>query len=140
ELYRGGRRVAVGSTDAQGLAHLVGQPDASWNRWHRDDAIHAIVRAGDDWTLVRQDWDDGIAPWRFGIWSDWDDDARSAVTHGFLDRGVYRPGDTVHARVTWRVRSSAGLELPPAGTRAQWRLSTPDGAEVTSGEGTLDDR
>lgn len=140
ELYRGRVRVASGSTDPQGLAHLVGQPDPSWSRWSDGDALYAIARLGHDFTVVRQDWNDGIAPWHFGIWSDWDADARSGASHGFLDRGVYRPGDTVHARATFRIRSAAGLELPGADAGVRWIWSGPDGGELAEGKGSLDDR
>ncbi|MEZ4236390.1 MAG: alpha-2-macroglobulin family protein [Myxococcota bacterium] len=95
-----------------------------------------IHKAGDT-SLVLSDWDDGLEPWHFDIWGgEFREEARPG--HGFADRGVYRLGDPVYARATFRVQSGEGLELPRG--EATWKLYDPDDGEVANGSGSLDAR
>lgn len=139
DFYQGKRKLGTATADASGLARFEGAPAAGWQQWGASDRIRVVARDGADWTLVEQGWSDGIESYRFGIWGGFDADGRQATSHGFADRGVYRPGDPAYARVTFRVQSAAGLEVP-AGADVQWTFSDPDGARLSEGEGQLDAR
>lgn len=139
ELYVGKEQVATAQADAQGLAAFQGQPGWEWTLYG-DQPLWAIARSGDDWTVVNHEWRYGIEPWGPGVYRSWASYAQRAVSHGFLDRGVYRPGDPVYARVTFRLQTAQGLEIPSAEKGVTWSFRDPQGTVVQEGEGTLDDR
>lgn len=99
--------LAQSVTDAQGMALLPKHlPDP---RSHDDYACPLFVsaRLGDDLSFARSDWDEGIETWRFGLPQDWRADNR--VAHSVLDRGLFRPGDTVHMKHILRDQRAGGL-------------------------------
>lgn len=125
------------TADAMGVARFPdGILPAGWRSW--DDEVWVEARLGDDVALVNHEWRAGPGPWRFGIYSSFDSDGRQVRTYGFLDRGVYKLGDPVHARVTLRGLDIDGLDIPSGSVT--WTLKDDNGAEVRSGEGRLDDR
>ena len=136
EVYQGPQRIGMSRTNDQGLARVAGAPTAQWERW--DETIWALLRHGSDVSVVHQGWNDGLSPYNFNIWGSFEPSGRRASSHGFIDRGVYRPGDDVHARVTFRFKNATGLDVP-SGT-VTWSLTDPHGESVSSGTGSLDDR
>lgn len=127
-----------GTTGPDGLATFP-MPDG-WNDGSQWGGPRLLVTAEGDAGvgLTWSDWNDGIAPWSAGIWSEWDENAKVPVSMGFIDRGIYRPGDPVYARAMWRVQSDAGLEMPPEGATVGWVLKNPDWDDVETGKGVLD--
>ncbi|MEQ1567508.1 MAG: Ig-like domain-containing protein [Myxococcota bacterium] len=126
--------VATVPTDADGLAHFDA-PGADWSRWSHK--LWARIEQGDDVSLVTSDWTDGLSPWNFSVYEGAFRNT-STVAHGYADRGVYRLGDPVYARASFRIQSAKGLEQA-VGT-AKWTLDDPEGTTVAEGEGTLDRR
>jgi uncharacterized protein YfaS (alpha-2-macroglobulin family) len=61
---------------------------------------------------VRSDWNEGIEPWRFGVYS-WGDNSPLRI-HGILDRSLFRPGQTLSVKHLARSRDSRGFSLPAA--------------------------
>lgn len=122
-------------TDASGLARIDGVPGPGWSRWEHD--VWARLKKGGDNAIVWQNWDDGLEPWSFGVYGGFESQQR-VVAHGFADRGVYRLGDPVYARSTFRIPSGNGLEMAVA--EVHWTLTDPSGTEYASGDGSLDAR
>ncbi|MCO4747289.1 MAG: Ig-like domain-containing protein, partial [Proteobacteria bacterium] len=137
ELLRGNDVVATAQTGADGRVSFDTGPQPGWRPWG-DAQYWARLTKSSDVSLVTQHMNDGIGPWNFSIHADFEPRGYDVAGHGFADRGVYRPGDPIYARATFRKQSAKGLETPNA--KVAWKLSSPDGDEVAEGEGELDER
>jgi uncharacterized protein YfaS (alpha-2-macroglobulin family) len=89
-----------------------------------------FARHGDDVTFVDPD-----APGRFAAWSFGVDSAtvpHGLALRGFLhtDRGLYRPGDTVHVRGLARLLQLGGRLYVPSGAEATVTVSDPSDREL----------
>jgi alpha-2-macroglobulin len=136
-LYMAGDHIGTGTTDEGGVVSVQGAPGDDWNAWSNEE-LTVVAKTDDDLAFVRHNWNSGMSPWRFGHSGDFDADGEKIRSHGFTDRGIYKPGDPVHARATWRRADASGLSTPDA--PVSWSLESPDGDTVDSGEGTLDAR
>jgi uncharacterized protein YfaS (alpha-2-macroglobulin family) len=140
-----GKQVWVAKTDASGLAKLPGsakllaQPsvddsddvnEEGWEDWdsYRSQRLIAVVEKGEDVAVVDGNWANGIQIWNFGV----PEERRGGATQirGFLqsDRGLYRPGETVHFKGI--VREIAAGRAPKVPKRA------PVSVEVTDARGS----
>lgn len=128
-----GAVLATGTTDENGIAHLdsLPPPDAlascsvrdedwsnPWRGWRGsnraldgiDRGVFVTARLDDDLSFVFSGWDDGIEPWRFGIYSyAW---GRPAGLHTVFGRTLLRAGDTVHMKHVFRLETGSGFALP----------------------------
>ena len=105
-----GKQVWVEVTSADGLVKIPGQraaqaaagaragPPGEGEDWdsYRSQRLIAIVEKAGDLAVVDGNWSNGIQIWNFGV----PEDRHGGVTkiRGFIqsDRGLYRPGETVH--------------------------------------------
>lgn len=130
-----GKAFAQATTDGQGLATLPGAaalpkdaaPEESWYA----PTIYALATNGDDTALVSTQWNDGIEAWNFDISTD-----RSAAGHrirGFIqsDRGIYRPGDTVHFKGLAREIAKDAPPRVPSAKRATIEISDSRGSVLS---------
>ena len=99
-----GKLVHSSTTDARGIAQLpgtaelLGQPGAAeddFESW-RAQRLIVVVEHGPDMAVVDGNWQNGIQIWNFGVPTDRTGGAKRI--RGFIqsDRGIYRPGETVH--------------------------------------------
>jgi len=104
-----GKQVYSGTSDGDGLARIPGsallkaQPPTSeaaegegdWDSYRSQRLIAVVERAGDV-AVVDGNWSNGIQTWNFGAREDRSGGA--SKIRGFIqsDRGLYRPGETVH--------------------------------------------
>ncbi len=139
-FHQGTKRLGVATTDADGLARFAGAPTDGWSSWGDDNLLWITMTKGDEVGVARHEWRDGLYTWKFGIYTDFDPGGFEEVSYAFTDRGIYRLGDPVYARATFRTQDAGGLSLPPAGTKVEWSADGPDGSDVASGEGVLDAR
>jgi len=107
-LTPGGREAFRGRTDASGLLRTPGanqlldnkSPALPREEWgvDRTRRLIVLVEKEDELAVVDGNWQNGIQIWNFGVTPD----HRAAATRvrGFLesDRGIYRPGETVHLK------------------------------------------
>ncbi|MFH2005052.1 MAG: MG2 domain-containing protein [bacterium] len=128
-----GKVVHRGRTDHRGLARLPGTStliklqsgrEQDWVPQRRQRLI-AVVEKGKDLAVVDGNWANGIQLWNFGVTVD-----RSAGTErirGFIqsDRGIYRPGETVHFKGLVRTLKLGALPRVPRGAKV--RISVRDG-------------
>src|SRR5205085_4010751 len=86
--------------------------------WQALEGVHFIVTAEKDGDVayVGSDWHEGVGPWDFS--SDFNLDEALPTLRGtiFTDRGVYKPGEDVHAKVILRSDTPAGMQLLKPGT------------------------
>ncbi|HHO52906.1 MAG TPA: hypothetical protein ENK18_19035 [Deltaproteobacteria bacterium] len=136
EVYKGAEFVGSAKTDHDGLARILGVPRRGWRRW--DDEIWALLTRGTERSIVHLGWNDGMSPYNFNIWGGFEASGRRVSSHSYTDRGVYRPGDPVYARATFRFKDADGLKVPSGSVR--WVLDDPGGETVAEGSGALDTR
>jgi len=105
-----GKQVYADTTTADGLIKIPGSallkaqkpkqdPEANdYEDWdsYRSQRLIAVVENGKDLAVVDGNWANGIQLWNFGV----TEDRRGGATkiRGFIqsDRGLYRPGESVH--------------------------------------------
>lgn len=127
-----GAVLATGKTGPDGIARLESLPAADeipsctvkdedwsnpWRGWRGstqaldgiDRGVFVTAQLEDDLSFVFSAWDDGIEPWRFGIYAfGW---GRPAGLHTIFGRTLLRAGDTVHMKHVLRLETSAGFAL-----------------------------
>jgi uncharacterized protein YfaS (alpha-2-macroglobulin family) len=131
---------------APGAAKLTGkkladgpaQPgdDDAEVEWEDYRARRVVVsaRAGDDLAVLDTNWNNGIQNWNFGVTED--RRLKQQRLRGFLhsDRGLYRPGDTVHLRGIVRALDRLGAMSVPQGGKDAGKvhlvIEDPRGATV----------
>lgn len=91
-----------GTTDPQGLVTTS------------DDLPGELVsfitaRLGEDLTFARTEWYEGVRAWEFNLPADWHEE-RPVTGLIWVDRGIARPGETVHAKVILRERHNRRLK------------------------------
>jgi uncharacterized protein YfaS (alpha-2-macroglobulin family) len=103
-----GQSLWQGRSDAQGRALIdvaLPEPTCKDERF-----IFASARLGEDYSFVRSDWNEGIEPWRFGVdtWGEYE----ARKIHTILDRTLLRAGQTVSMKHVARERNSQSFAFP----------------------------
>jgi uncharacterized protein YfaS (alpha-2-macroglobulin family) len=122
-----GKRTFQGTSGADGVVRLPGRTQLLPPSKKKDDEegeygygygygagaerVIAVVETGDDLAVVDGNWSDGIEAWNFGVSQDRSGD--KVAIRGFIqsDRGIYRPGETVHFKGLVR---EVAVGKPPA--------------------------
>ena len=99
----GGKKLDTGKTDSSGLLRLE-KPESD------DDFFVQSLSSGLP-AFVGSGWDNGIAPWDFGIDFDWSPSPRTTGV-AFTDRPLYRPKDQVSFKAIVREDFDANFFLP----------------------------
>ncbi|MDI3282020.1 MG2 domain-containing protein [Polyangium sp. 15x6] len=86
-----------------------------------------IVKDGNDWTYKHLN--DTLSSWRFDVQVDPGPDRPFGLV--FTDRGIYRPGDTVHIKGIFRKEGNPGT-VTPVGVPVEISVEGPDGDEIAS--------
>lgn len=138
---RQGKQTFVGKTDGDGLvklpANTVLSPSKPAAANVREDDHTTLDRAGlvvaawtaDDLAVAAAAWDEGFGPWRYDVPFDWSGRATTVRGLLFSDRGLYRPGETVHVKGMVRQATATGLRVPEAKV-ARFRVSDARDNEV----------
>ncbi|HET7705847.1 MAG TPA: alpha-2-macroglobulin family protein [Thermoanaerobaculia bacterium] len=110
--------------------------------WRALGELHFIVVAEKDGDVayVGSDWNEGITPWELGV--NFDINEADPLLRGtvFSDRGVYKLGEEVHAKVVIRSDTpAAGMQLLPAGTRVEVLLRDSQNKDVIRETVTLNE-
>jgi uncharacterized protein YfaS (alpha-2-macroglobulin family) len=142
----------TGTTDANGIAiapntdlrlarHAKNEQgeEVEERSWEALSGIHFVVTAekDGDTAYVASDWNEGIGPWDFG--SSFELNEAEPLLRGtiFTDRGVYKPGEEVHAKVVLRSDTPKGMQLLPAGTVVNVAVTDSHSQEVDKRTVTL---
>ncbi|HEY3355314.1 MAG TPA: MG2 domain-containing protein [Polyangia bacterium] len=100
----------------------------------RGRRVIVTARLDTDLAVLDTNWNNGIQVWNFGV----PEDRRGGAVRvrGFLqsDRGLYRPGDTVHLRGLARVIEPAGRMRLPRERRLHLTVEDPRGAAVVDAD------
>ncbi|MBS2022293.1 MAG: Ig-like domain-containing protein [Deltaproteobacteria bacterium] len=131
----GGRVTAEGKTDQDGLVNFGGSAELTGNanagaNWEEPKVMVAALLDGDV-GVSTTDWD-GTARGE-NISYELDALAQSPLGSLFTDRGLYRPGDTVHVKGVLRrkdSRSATGLLTMPEGTAIKVETNDREGEAI----------
>jgi alpha-2-macroglobulin len=135
-----GRTGADGVVEGPGASKLVnvkprgettasGEDEGGEGEWDEYRARRVLVtaQASDDLAVLDTNWNNGIQVWNFAV----SEDRRGGNVRirGFLhsDRGLYRPGDTVHLHGMARVIDVSGTMTLPRKRRIHLTINDPRG-------------
>jgi len=108
-----------GQTDAQGLADVPGavalQLATKGYDWEYPFALVTAAKDG-DFGFTANTWTSGVEPYEFGLTQGWEAQRPQPAGFVFADRGIYRPGDTVHLKGVARYRTVGELKAPSEGS------------------------
>ncbi|HVT47002.1 MAG TPA: MG2 domain-containing protein [Vicinamibacterales bacterium] len=118
-----------GRTGTDGVVMAPALPLRQPDNWYELSFVVMAEKDGDV-AYVASDWNEGIQPWDFGesyqLWEA-NDVLRGEV---FTDRGVYRPGEDIHAKAIVRTDTPTGIRLLPAGSTIDIRVTDSRNREV----------
>ncbi|MBK5258401.1 MAG: Ig-like domain-containing protein [Thermoanaerobaculia bacterium] len=115
------------------------QSDYEW--WRVFNDLHFVVTAEKDGDIayVGSDWNEGITPWEFN--ANFTPDEALPLLRGtiFTDRGVYKLGEEVNAKLVVRSDTPTGMQLLPSGTKISVALRDSQNKEIAKKELSLND-
>ncbi|HEX7190742.1 MAG TPA: MG2 domain-containing protein, partial [Thermoanaerobaculia bacterium] len=142
-----------GTTDAAGLAlaphtdirrdpkkESVSRGDEEEeNWWQLVSSLKFVVIAEKegDTAYCASNWNEGIQPYDFETNFNLQEAEPTLRGTIFTDRGVYKPGEEVHAKVLLRTDKPTGIELLPAGTKVEIATTDSRSQEVDKRTVTL---
>lgn len=104
--------------------------------WEERGMRRVIITASveGDTAVLDTNWNNGIQSWNFAL--GYGREAGPARVRGFLqsDRGLYRPGDTVHLRGLARVLEEGGRMRPPSDKTVHLDVLDPQEAKIVSAD------
>ncbi len=134
-LYRSGKKIWSGPTDADGLAASNDVIQPGWRYW--DEDIIALVEFEGDASLTSSEDPHRLDVWDYDVMTSGPDEERTLRGHFFADRGVYKPGDEVHVAGSVRLAHATGLDV--ASGAVEWWCEDARGAMLAEGKGRLDE-
>ncbi len=124
----------TGRSDADGLSPVPGLATLLSAEEGRHGGVpFALVAAesGGDVGVTLSSWEGGLEAYAFGLPSDWEGNQPRSLGGVFPERGIYRPGETVHLKGVARIRKLGVMRTPTTGT-VQVRVTSSRGKEVFS--------
>ena len=131
-----GRVLASAVTDSQGLARLRGYQTSATPTEGEEGMgsnLEAIVVAsyGADRAITAiNQYDPDLSPWRFNVWSAWQQDRVPMAGTVFTERGIYRPGEPLYAKAIIRRGSLGALRTPARGDSVRWTFYDREGGNL----------
>ncbi len=113
-----------GKTDAKGIAKspgygkfgLVQESGSDEDEYEyygsRKPRLWVFVKFGDDFAFTNSDLDNGIEPWSFGIYYEWNPKYEQKEGTIFSDRGLYKAGEQVDLKAVVRVKKEGAWKIP----------------------------
>jgi uncharacterized protein YfaS (alpha-2-macroglobulin family) len=92
-----------------------------------------FVQSASDWTMINPSRSNGLSAWNFNV--SVDSDYAPVQLRGFMhtDRGLYRPGDTVHVKgLARQTRLGTPLDVPGEGKKVAVTVEGPQGKTFTT--------
>ena len=102
------------------------------------NSLRVFVQSGSDWTMVNPTRSNGLSAWNYNL--SVDSDYAPVQLRGFMhtDRGLYRPGDTVHVKgLARQTRLGSLLEVPGEGKKVAISVEGPQGKTFTTATARL---
>ncbi|MDH4347770.1 MAG: MG2 domain-containing protein, partial [Gemmatimonadota bacterium] len=128
---RVGRLLARSSTGPDGVAVLTGyEVDSTVTRgWGLEGYVTAGL--GNDRGLTSiSSYDPDLSPWQFNVRSGYGAERHDVAALVFTERGIYRPGETIHAKGIVRHGRLGALTVPAPSDSARWLFADRDGGTL----------
>lgn len=124
---REGKERGRGVTDGRGLAHLVELKPSGGGIEHEG---YVVAEMEDDRAIVSVGgYDSQLSPWQFNVRPAWRNDRLPLAGAAFTERGIYRPGERVHAKAIVR-RGTLGDLHAAGGDSLRWRFADREGKTI----------
>ncbi|XGC81134.1 alpha-2-macroglobulin [Bdellovibrio bacteriovorus] len=111
-----GNEILKGTTNSQGLAYFkFKQPLKDWKRQEEGyyyDGFFAVAEKDNDFSFAHSSWTQGIETWRYQL--GYAENTDKYVAHGILDRTLFKPEETLSAKLVLRKSDKAQLQIPSA--------------------------
>ncbi len=130
-LTEKGYQLSEDRTDGEGIATARFDELDMWYN------LFAFAERDGDLAVATSLWNQGIAPWEYGIDSRFYDEGAEALL--YTDRPIYRPGHTVYFKGVIRLDDDAHYSLPLSGSTVQVTVEDSQGREVYKEMLTLSD-
>lgn len=111
-----GAEVARATTDENGLANITFKRNLdTWPK--QDDGFYydgffAVAEKDNDFSFTHSSWNNGIESWRYQLVNG--EETSGLLGHAILDRTLFRPEETLSAKILLRKAEGQGLLLPKA--------------------------
>jgi uncharacterized protein YfaS (alpha-2-macroglobulin family) len=123
------RQVWRGTTDRDGIALAPALPLRKPDDWYNLSFIVTAEKNGDV-AYLGSNWNEGIMSWDFGLPYELHESTDILRGSIFTDRGVYKPGEEMHAKAIVRADTPTGVRLLPAGSTLDVRVRDARGQDV----------
>ena len=133
-----GAVLAAAKSGPDGVARFAGirrppRPDGEAESYRQLEGYVAVALAGDRTLVPLNRYDPDLSPWRFNVPGAYGV-ARLPVAAGvFTERGIYRPGERVHAKAIVRTGSLGALKVPARADSLRWVFYDRSGDEAERG-------
>lgn len=94
-----------GVTNAEGLAETKIEKEK-----RGEGNLYVFAEKDGDLAFGVSNWSQGFYPWDFGIWGSYGDEGLKAYI--FTERGIYKPGETIHLKALVRRVTDKGVIVP----------------------------
>ncbi|MBI5490596.1 MAG: Ig-like domain-containing protein [Deltaproteobacteria bacterium] len=112
KVYKGATApLFEGRTGADGLVFVPEDAAGSGTDYYPESFL-IYAEKGSDKNYLETDSYWGLDPWSFGVPYGWQQAKERIVGSIFADRGIYRPGDTVHLKGVVRALTDDGMATP----------------------------
>lgn len=109
-----GGEVASAITNEKGIAYFsFSQKLDLWPRQNDGfyyDGFFAVAETASDFSFTHSSWNNGIEPWRYQLGGG--EDISGYIGHAILDRTLFKPEETMSAKILLRKAEDLGLRLP----------------------------
>jgi hypothetical protein len=123
-----GKLRATARTGADGTALFPElKPDTAAMAGDSFEGYVIAQLAGDRALTSISTYDPDLSPWRFNARAAWGTDRWPMAGAVFTERGIYRPGETVHAKAIARSGLLGDLRVPARGDSLRWLFNDRDG-------------
>jgi len=127
-----------GTTDRDGLVRLPAMADrVGGNVWNPELNLLVVASKEGDTGVTATGFEDAYTPWAMGMMGGWEGNDPEALGYVAAERGIYRPGDTVHFVGLARLIRVGKLVRPDAGVAMKLALLDGSGTEVAEAEAAV---
>ncbi len=132
-----GAVLAAAKTGADGIARLAAirtpPPEPGTEDYGRPEGYVAVALGADRTLVPLNRYDPDLSPWRFNVSAAWGSQRLPVAAAAFTDRGIYRPGERVHAKSIVRTGLLGKLAVPPKGDSLRWVFYDRSGQDAERG-------
>jgi hypothetical protein len=131
-LYDAERRVrATARTDREGIARMdrLATFPGECRDWSCEsfEGYMVATLGGDRAVVGINAYDPDLSPWRFNVAGAWGTEREPVAAAVFTERGIYRPGESVHAKAIVREGPLGALRAPAPGDSLRWVFNDREG-------------